>query len=401
MRNLSIIFTTLLFSTLFCATEEEDIEAFNRWMQTKPLVTVKKDKGDLTIGGEVRVEYQNDRIKEIRNQEDEDSKTRWIPQRHKYDVEINLMLDYKADRMWGAVKLEFDNKMGSEGGDFNKICLEKAFFGGRLIEYPTFSLDAEVGRRALCNAFTSKVQFGSRFDGALIRTDKAFRGIGDLYASTAVFLVSGKNGRYAEAFETGFMDILNKGIGVQYSVINWKKNPFTEEEKNTYNFLVSQLTLSTAFQPVFLDKEIKPYIAGLINTSARSTDQSKGKLANLGYYTGFSIGKIKKKGDWSFDANYQYVQAQVIPEFDAAGIGKGNPDKKGFYTTEFGGNGDDCTAGDAVGKNNYHGVKAELQYALYDNLTVFNCLQIGSRLDPEIGPDLHYKQFEVELIYSF
>jgi len=392
MRILSLFTMGMLCTSLFAATEEDEMEALKRWVQDKRLVTVKETGGDLSISGEVRVEYQN--TNETKNGIDQRAPNgEYLAPSHGYDVEVNLMLDYRTDKLWGAIKLEVDNNMGSQTGTGNKIRLEKAYFGGRLLDGSSYSLDGEVGRRCLGNAFSSKLQFASLFDGALLRFNKEYATLGNFYTSGAVFLISDQTDRYGQAIELGLLDINNSGAQVQYSLTNWRKNPFATEDDSKFNFLVSQVTFARAFYPTYFTKVVKPYVGFLMNTVAKPTVQSANKKAPYGAYTGISLGKVKQKGDWAIDANYQYLQAQAVPQFDVSGIGVGNSAKTSFYDVN------NCN--DAVGKTNYQGYRLEFLYALADNVTLFSCYQHSNRLDKQIGPEMKFRQFEVELIYAF
>lgn len=394
MRSLTLILGIIFLSATYADMSEEDLLAFNSFLEEKHLVSVKKEKGDLSIGGEVRVEYQNN------NHKVAGAQPAGAPPIHDYDVEINLLLDYKSDRMWGNIKLEFDNTMGAESGIDNKLRLEKAYFGSRLIQHPSHTLDAEIGRRSLGDVFTSKVLFGSRFDGLLLTFNKNFL-VGDFYAKGAAFLITTDGIRFGQVIETGLKDIGNSGLAVQYSLSNWRKNPFAAEVDNRYEFLISQVTLSKAFNLPFTDKKVTPYIAGIVNGAAKEKAQTAKQFAPFGYYLGVSMGQIKKMGDWRFDVNYQWMQAQSVPDFDSCGIGKGKT-KTGLYTYKDN-NGQDVkhTRHSAVGKANFRGVRTEFLYALYDNLTLFNSFQVGKTLDNKIGPKMNYNQFEMEMIYSF
>jgi hypothetical protein len=157
---------------------ENDMDALRRWLQDKRLVSLKELGGDLSISGEVRTEGQFTNERRASAGSDH-----FIQQRGMnsatgrpslaWDVEFNLMLDYHTERTWAAMKVEFDNDMGVRSGTVNKIRLEKAYLGGRLIAGDTFTWDGEIGRRYLINVFDSKLQFGSLFDGFLFRFGKA------------------------------------------------------------------------------------------------------------------------------------------------------------------------------------------------------------------------------------
>ena len=77
--------------------EQRDIEALRDWVNTKRQVTIKERGGNLSISGEVRAELQST-----------NEKKNGIKQRGRggevqptamraWDVEVNLMLDYRTD----------------------------------------------------------------------------------------------------------------------------------------------------------------------------------------------------------------------------------------------------------------------------------------------------------------
>ncbi|EKE08349.1 MAG: hypothetical protein ACD_17C00217G0003 [uncultured bacterium] len=75
----------------------------------------------------------------------------------------------------------------------------------------------------------------------------------------------------------------------------------------------------------------------------------------------------------------------------------------GFYTNNSNGNPDsgETTAQTAVGNGNYKGFEIEALYALTDNLTVLQNFRTSWTLDHTIGPNLRFKQYEMEFIYAF
>ena len=341
-----------------------------------------------------------------------------------WDVEVNIMLDYRTDYTWAAIKLEFDNDMGILSGTMNKLRLEKAFIEGRLVDGDTFTYDAEIGRRFLINTFDSKVEFGSVFDGILFKISKAFESIGDFYFNSGALLVSEKDDHYAFVGELGMLKIGNIGFDLKYSVIDWKK-PYRNELKNLrFNYVVQQLQLAYQFKPEWLGKRtMRFYAAGLNNMIADSLDLPKsltkeqgeqwvkgirpnvpfenfGKQ-NWGWYAGFSIGQARKMGDWSLDANYQWMQAQVVPGFDSIGIGRGNATAQGIRSTNIDGTGQYTSLENAVGPGNYKGFEVEVQYMFTDSLMVLENFKMSQNLYENLGPKIHYKQFEIEFVYTF
>ncbi len=415
---------------------ENDFEALRRWLNDKRMVTLKELGGDLSLSGEARVEFQdgnqtNDGIQQLGSKGEADkSALAW-------DVEVNLMLDYRTDYTWSSVKLEFDNDMGTRSATVNKIKLEKAYLGGRFIAGDTFTWDGEIGRRMFLTVFDSKVQFLSFFDGVLFRLSKAFDSIGNFYFNPGAFLVDDKTNHYGYVAEIGGLRIANTGLGMKYSVIDWKKDFSNSLKERRYNFVVQQMTVLYQFNPAWIGKRlIKLYAAGLSNLIADNLELPKrypivgdsfltpddidknGEviiskiipdglvkknlgLQNWGWYAGVAIGQVKKKGDFAIEADYQWVQAQAVPEFDCSGIGRGNAAGVGLATMKTDGTGNYTIAKDAVGAGNYKGFEIDILYAFTNNLTVEENFKWSATIDKRIGPNINYKQFEVEFIYAF
>lgn len=383
--------------------EAGDMDALRRWLRDKRLVTVKEIGGDLSLSGEVRVEFQdtNERKNGIR-QRGKNGATR-RPQ-YAWDSEVNIMIDYRTDYTWAAIKVEFDNDMGLSSGTVNRIRLEKGYLGGRALSGDTFTIDAEIGRRYLFNVFDSKLEFSSLYDGVLFRFNKAFPNLGDYYFNIGALLVNDRINQYAYVAEMGGLRIANIGLNMKYSLIDWYK-PFANRLRELrYKFLVSQFLTSYQFYPEWLCKRLlKFYAAGLCNHLGFGVEQTNGRRQNFGWYAGMAIGLVKKKYDWAIDINYQWLQAQAVPSFDVSGIGRGNAAGVGFYT-----NADDgdprsgaTTNKTAVGSCNYHGFEIEALYAFTDNFTLLQNIKYSRTLNTNIGPNLKYQQYEMEFIYAF
>jgi hypothetical protein len=383
--------------------ESDDMEALRRWIRDKRLVTVKEIGGDLSISGEVRTEFQD--TSEVRNGIRQRGNGGAFPRaQYAWDIEVNIMIDYRTDRTWAAIKLEFDDDMGQRSGTVNKIRLEKAYLGGRIVPGDTFTFDAELGRRYLFNVFDSRIEFASLFDGVLFRFNKAWPSIGDYYVNLGALLVDDKTNHYAYVCEMGGLRIANVGLNIKYSIIDWYKPAANEINNLRYKYLVSQLLPSYQFYPAWIGKKmIKFYAAGLVNHLASGVPQTHGQRQNWAWYAGMSIGLVKKQFDWAIDFNYQWVQAQAVPEFDSNGIGRGNTAGVGFYTLNLDGNpaSGATTAATAVGGGNFKGFEIEALYAFTDNLTVLQNFKYSNTLYKTIGPNLRYKQYELEFIYAF
>lgn len=390
--------------------DESDMDALRRWLNDKRLITVRELGGDLSLSGDVRTELQA--TSEIKNNtQQRGTGTAYRLPMYAWDSDVSIVLDYRTDYTWASIKLRYDNDMGVRSGSVNKFKIQKAYLGGRIIAGDTFTWDAEIGRRGLSNIFDSKIEFGALFDGINFRFGKAFESIGDFYFNGGPFLISDKSNHYGVVGELGMLRIANIGLNAKYSVIDWKKH-FAEPIKNDrYNFVVQQFSMFYLATPQWLGKRVfKIYGAGLNNMVADdlvlldpATNHSKnfGKQ-NWGWYAGVSIGTVRRTGDWAIDVNYQWAQAQTVPDYDFMGIGRGNSDGVGLYNIKVDGDGKDPTNTDtATGPCNYYGFEIDLLYAFTDNITIEENFKWSRTLNKSIGPNLKYQQFEVEFIYAF
>ncbi|MBI5272746.1 MAG: hypothetical protein HY861_02040 [Chlamydiia bacterium] len=442
-RPLSVLFCLgfLFCGTLFAQSadvqfdeksdsDSKDMDALRRWLRDKRFVTMKEIGGDLSISGEVRVEFQaaNERSNGIQQRNNPDlppnPKAPKAKPMYGWDVEFNLMMDYRTDRTWAAVKVEFDNDMGQRSGTTSNIRLEKAYLGGRIVPGDTLIIDAEIGRRYLFNVYDSKIEFSSIYDGILFRFNKAFDSLGDYYFNCGPFLIDDLTNHYGLVGEMGALGIANTGLNLKYSAIDWYRPGGETESGNTayetaltnqrYRFLISQFLAYYQFYPQWMGKKlIKCYAAGLMNHLALKSkfvnDDSVptqiiptgGRRANLAWYVGVSLGVVKKQGDWAIDANYQWVQAQAIPDFDVLGIGRGNTAKVGLYTMNIDGSDGGTTPATAVGNCNYKGFELEALYSVTDNLVVQQNFKYSNTLNTNIGPNEKFRQYEIEFIYAF
>ena len=415
--------------------EQKDIDALIKWVKTKRLVTVKEKGGDLSISGEVRTELQstNERKEGVKQRgsggvRDDVAIRAW-------DVELNLLLNYRTERTWATAKLRFDNDAGVISGSTNHIVLDRAFFGGRVIDADAFNIDIEFGRRRLGYTFDSKIEFCAYFDGILFKFEEAWEGIGDTYLYGGPFVVNEKIDQFAYVAELGLLDIYNTGLYTKYSIIDWDTKHTARKVRNErFRFINSQLTLGYKFKSCFFgNRVVTLYAAGLVNSAAKKLKETTlypsslkignssktvndlyleegknicqvkklpiwNKKENLAWYAGFSIGELRKQWDWSFDINYQWVQAQAVADFDSSGLGRGNIARVGLFRDS---SGNLITINEAVGPGNYKGIASEFNILLTNNITLFQSWQHSVNQNSKIGPGMGYKQYEVELIYAF
>lgn len=380
--------------------EDPDMEALKKWIRQKRMVTVKEIGGDLALSGEARVEMQAT-----------SEKKNGVTQRGHggatsrpavaFDCEVNLMLDYRSPRTWASIKIEYDNDMGTVSGTTNHLALERAYWGGRIVDGETVSVDFEMGRRNLTNIFDSKIEFSSIFDGMLLKFSKASDAVGNFYLNSGAFLVNDYVYHFGYVSEMGLLNIGNTGFFTKYSFIDWKKHYVDPLKNLSFSFLISQLMFGYQKEIPSWGKLVKFYLAGLLNHDAKKIALTNYTKANYGWYIGFSVGQVRKTGDWALDVNYQEVAAQAVPDFDNGGIGRGNAANIGFYSTGKYGTGDATTNQTCVGKGNFKGLQAEVLYAITGNLTLLNNIQMSNNLNNNIGPKMRYFQYEIEFIYAF
>ena len=407
LRRFSYLFAACLLSSSLSATtidesddiDQKDINAVREWINTKRQVTVRELGGALSISGEVRTEFQSSA--ETRNGINQRGHLGFAPA-NAFDVEVNLMFDYRTEHSWGSIKLEFDNDAGIFSGTLNKLKLERAYWGVRPIDADTWTFTIELGRRRMSTIADSKLEFNNFFDGAWFRYDQGLDTIGDIYAHAGVFIINDNKNQFGYLGEIGIMNIGNTGFYSKYSLTDWDTKQLHNKVQNErFDFVVSQLLLGYRYLPKKLQKVVQFYIAGLWNSAAHKLKITNHKRANWGAYAGFSIGELKKKGDWALDVNYQVLAAQCVPDFDVQGIGLGNSNNSGFYTAKINGEGGPNTRSNAGGNVNYRGFQMTLDYLLTNQLNFQQSWQQAITLDDAIGPFRRFKQYEIEFIYGF
>lgn len=387
--------------------DQRDIGALRDWINTKRQVTIKESGGALSISGEIRTEFQHSY--ETANGIDQrgpngvvfGSDDLPIPS-NGFDVEVNLMLDYRTDRSWAAIKLEFDNEAGIISGTLNKLKLERAIWGYRIFDRSTWGLDVELGRRRMSSMLDSKLEFNSFFDGIWFKYGHNIDPIGSAYLHAGAFIVNEWKEQFGYVGEIGFLNLFKTGFYTKYSVIDWDTKDFTNPvDKQRFDFIVSQLIFGYRFNAFCSKKPVQIYLGGLYNHKAQKLPITNNQKANWGAYLGISMGELKKKGDWAFDINGQLLAAQCVPDFDVTGIGTGNASSVGFYTVKLDGKGGFNTVKTAGGNVNYKGYCITLDYLFTNQIDIQVSWMQSVSLNKHIGPDRYFRQFEIELIYGF
>jgi hypothetical protein len=387
--------------------DQKDINALREWINTKRQVTVRELGGALSISGEVRTEFQT--MSETVNGVKQRGRGGAVVGKegdplpnNAFDIEVNLMLDYRTERSWGSIKLEFDNNAGVFSGSLDRLKLERAYWGVRMVDADTFTMDFEAGRRRMSSMADSKIEFNAFFDGLWYKYDQSIDAVGDYFLHVGVFIINENKEQYGYLGETGLYNVGGTGLYMKYSLIDWDTKHFQKKvDQQRFDFIVSQLLFGYRFLPKTFNRVVQVYAAALYNHAAKRIAITNHTKQNWGGYVGFSIGELKKKGDWAVDANYQVLEAQCVPDFDVQGIGLGNSANTGFYTTDFDGKGAPTTRKTAAGSGNYRGFQVTLDWLLTNQLDLQQSWQQSITLDDNIGPFRRYKQYEIEFIYGF
>lgn len=403
------------FSTVQEA-RDRDNSAVTDFVKSKRAVSLQEKGGALMISGEVRSEWdymharRGHHDKHLRGSGSHDKSDFRAPfATNEFSVEVDLMFDYKADRTWAAVQLQMDNSAGidrtrKENGHSNRnilwgsgsgdnLFMRKAYVGYNIVEHGTSRVDFELGRRRLYDVFDSKVQFFSIFDGALLKYANSFEGVSDLTVKAAAFVIDDLVNQFGYVGEVGFLNIADTGLDAKYSLIDWdthnSKNRYGKSNAVGSKYVVSQYTLAYNISPDLLHFKSRLYGAFLHNQRAKRTHYTHHLKAANAWYVGFNMGEVRRKGDWAFDVNYQWVEAQAIPEDDISGIKRDNPSNTSMFNKRWGGFG------------NYRGYKVNGFYAITDNWTLNSFWEQVREQKHKIGGKHRSYRLEVAAIYAF
>jgi hypothetical protein len=381
---------------------DEEIKELKEWVKAKrQTVGMKSLGGELIFSGEVHagMTSTNEVVDGIR-QRGVGSAFPDIGSRL-YNIEVDLLMNYKTDITWATAKIKFNDKAGTISGTVDKLALDRAFVGVRFLEGETYMMALEAGRRRLNYTFDSKIEFRAYMDGLLYKYEQSIESVADLYFYGGPFVVDYTVDHYAYIFELGALNVGNTGIYLKYSWIDWDTKHYSNPLKNlAFGFMNSQLTLGYKVVPPWLGKVLTIYSAALLNTAAKRLPITNYKKDNFAWYIGFSMGEARKQGDWSIDIDYQYVEPQAVPDYDAAGIGRGNAAGIGFYSVDSKYK-IPTTAETAVGNGNFKGFEITYLYLFTSNLTLKQTYLMSIRQDKSIGPIFRYKQYGLELVYLF
>lgn len=397
---------------------ERDFSALRDFLRIKRIDNLEEEgENKLTLSADVRSEwrYMTERQAGVRLRGGNARDSHNVPiSRNDFDIELNLYFDYLTKRTWAVAQVQYDNSAGVDdndkscvddpegyhgSGDKNNLNLKKAFFGYNVFDNGCSRFDIELGRRTLYNVFDSRVQFLSRFDGLLLSYSYKMEHVGEAYIMMAGFLVDERVNHFGWITECGMINIMDTGIDFKYSFIDWKKNGRNRclaRDPRGFKFENSQFTLTYNVKPQFLCKQAQIFGAFLINHAGVdryywdiNEVRHHKRHQNKAWYAGILLGKVQEEGDWSFEVQYQWVQAFSVPDKDMSGIGRGNVRK------------DSITARGARGNTNFKGWRFEGLYAITNELTINPIVEFSQAICNAIGGSHHYSKFELETVYAF
>lgn len=410
---------------------ERDFDALREYLKSRRTLDIESSTSSLNISGNVRTEWRhlNETCKDqrLRGHGCVDFAGRPVS-RNDFDIEFNLRFDYICGDTWATAQMRYDNSAGVDdnghpciknqdfdpkdccrkqagqcigdkhgfhgSGSCDDLCLKKAFFGYELYSDCSSSCYFELGRRGnLYDVFDSNIQFLSRFDGLLLKYERSWENVTDWYIQAAGFLVDERVNHFAWVTEIGFLNIADMGIDFKYSIIDWEKHGINRcfvRNPAGFRFINSQFTTYYHLKPDVIGKKAKLYAAFLVNHAARKLHvHNRGKYQNIAWYAGIYLGEVRKEGDWAIEVQYQYVEAQAMPDEDSGGICRGNHLDESFTTCSRRGN------------TNFKGWKFEGLYAFTDHITLDTIIEWSKAADSSIGGKHTYSKFEMEAIYAF
>lgn len=400
----------------FAAPRQRDFEAVQEFVNSKRTIPLDEKESCLKITGDVKVDmlYRRERL------EGEELRGRGTAHPHfTSEVEADLFFNYKGDHTSARVQLNFDNQMGIIGGDAEKdpqgligsgecgdLCVKTCYWNWNFFNRDCHKLSLQVGRNKLYRMFDSRIEFNSLADGVLFEWKKTYQPDWAIYWKTLGFVVDARANHLSFVTEIGTLDFMETKFDAKYSFIDWKLKG--HNRAGTINppglrFAISQWGLAYNYYTKWeFCKKARWYGAFLVNTAAKSKPTAKTvdkdnnpiekvldiSRENIGWYAGMIIGDVKNPGDWSLDMNYQYVQAQAIPDPDNQGIGNGNVKKNTLYAN-------------GLGKGNYKGWHFEGLYQISKSLAIDVTFNFSSQIKRSIGGDHFYSIFETDFIYEF
>lgn len=415
------VFAAEDYATVREARDNTDPRALADFVKSKGMISIQEKGGALMLSGDVRTEWDHVKShnggKHLRGNGSshglKSDKPLFTVPSNEFDIEANLMLDYRADRSWGKLRFQFDNAAGIRqrssdemnewqinkkdtlfgSGTLNKLALRQAYMGYNVSEAGTSRLDLEAGRRRLYDVFDSKLQFDNYFDGVLLKYMNSFEGVTDFALKAAAFVINQNVNHFGYVAEADFLNLGDERLDFKYAYTHWHKdgvNIFNKKNGSGSRFNISQFLLAYNFAPDFLRYKTTVYAAYLKNHEAHAKKWTDHKKMGQAFYVGFKVGEPKRQGDWAFEADYQWMQVNAVPEQDVRGIGRDNPRNISVYKK-----------GHKFGFANYKGYELLGMYNLTDNLAIEAGFSRVHQQSRRVGGNHRAWAFELATVYAF
>jgi hypothetical protein len=243
-----------------------------------------------------------------------DIRTKWKSEwggkdTHSFKTEATLGCDYEMPEAWVSVKM----KAATSNGKDSLIFLDKAFLGYQFYDGLKTGLGMEIGRNKMESMFDSKMQFDSYFNGLHIVYTYNQPDLFNFTLHGGPHVVNSEMHHYGWIAEGIWSNIAATPLTLKYSFTDWNapriKNGQSYSYAENYLFTISQMTVAYQISDTTL------YGAYLLNHQENHY--------NDGFYLGFTMGKIRQKGDFSFDVNFQSSKNRLISPVDFKGLKKG------------------------------------------------------------------------------
>lgn len=408
LANLLLIF--VIASKL--AAVDDTKEAVRLFFSQTP-VTFSEPSGKLTMSGDCISQWlythTTSHGEKLRGSGARDHWHGQIPiPTNQFMSQVDLIFDYQLDPTYARIQFEFLNNMGIltksrkrhvntnknvlfGSGRFKDIELIKAFMGYSLLDKEKHKLTFEIGRRQLFDIFDSKIQFNNQFDGIVLTYWRSNDRWGVFKAQAAGFVIDDSINQFGYAGEVDFLSFCGSKLDLKYSLITWERrghNRFGKRHPLGSRFVNSQLLAAYGLPDIF-NQDPSIYMAAIHNHAATPNWHTNHRKAANAFYAGVTVGQVKKKNDWSLDCNYQWVQAQSIPEADVSGITRDNPLGISMYDQNW------------AGYANYKGYVATFVYGVSDNLSVSLLYQRVHQASAAIGGKFRSSSLQLSATYTF
>jgi hypothetical protein len=292
-------------------------------------------------------------------------------------------------------------------GTASKLNLKECYVGYEVFKNDRRRLTIELGRRGnIYKVFYSEIEFGSRLDGVIVKYSDKIANFSDWYVQAAGLVVDERATHYAWVAEIGLGNILDKGLDLKYSYIDWEKrgrNRYFVKHPLGFRFKVSQVAFILNVDEAICSQPLQLFGGFLVNhTPSGKTfvNTSKvpgayvprvkhiGRNQNQGGFFGMQFREIHKTGDWLLRGMIGFCEAQCIPDNDVRSIGTGN-----FL--------DDSFTSMGRGNTNWKGYALKLGYALSENWVAEMQYDHSWSIDNNIAGTHGFDRFCLESTYCF